>query len=296
MRRVSERPQAGPPARAAGGSSRWRSCRTSSLCLWALLIIVPLACGVPRRRSRATTRSSATPGRCRPPALGQLRPGLDQGAHRPVHLQQRHRGRRVRRSAPCCSARWPPTCWPATSSCGNRVDLLPVRAGHGLPGLPGAGAAVLGRARTSAARAPTRGLILVYIAYSLPFTVFFLAAFFSTLPNAVAEAAMIDGASHTRLFFQIMLPMAKPGPGQHHDLQHHRPVEPVPAARGAAAGRRRTSGCSRRASPTSRPPRATRPDWSALFAALTLAILPMIVVYTIFQRQIQSGLTAGAVK
>jgi N-acetylglucosamine transport system permease protein len=37
-------------------------------------------------------------------------------------------------------------------------------------------------------------------------------------------------------------------------------------------------------------------DWAALFAALTLAILPMLVVYTIFQRQIQSGLTMGALK
>ena len=55
------------------------------------------------------------------------------------------------------------------------------------------------------------GLILVYIAYSLPFTVFFLTSFFRTLPTAVAEAAMIDGASHTRTFFRVMLPMAKPG-------------------------------------------------------------------------------------
>ena len=37
-------------------------------------------------------------------------------------------------------------------------------------------------------------------------------------------------------------------------------------------------------------------DWPALFAALTLAILPMIVMYAIFQRQIQAGLTAGALK
>jgi len=37
-------------------------------------------------------------------------------------------------------------------------------------------------------------------------------------------------------------------------------------------------------------------QWSTLFAALTLSILPMIVVYAIFQRQIQAGLTAGAVK
>src|SRR5262249_46572700 len=55
------------------------------------------------------------------------------------------------------------------------------------------------------------GLILVYIAYWLPFTVFFMAAFFRTLPTSVAEAALIDGASHTRTFFQIMVPMAKPG-------------------------------------------------------------------------------------
>jgi N-acetylglucosamine transport system permease protein len=37
-------------------------------------------------------------------------------------------------------------------------------------------------------------------------------------------------------------------------------------------------------------------DWGGLFAALTMAILPMIVMYAIFQRQIQQGLTAGAVK
>ena len=55
------------------------------------------------------------------------------------------------------------------------------------------------------------GLILVYTAYSLPFTVFFLSAFFKTLPTSVAEAAMMDGCSHTRTFFQIMVPMAKPG-------------------------------------------------------------------------------------
>ncbi len=55
------------------------------------------------------------------------------------------------------------------------------------------------------------GLILVYIAYSLPFTVFFMTSFFRTLPTSVAEAALVDGASHTRTFFQIMVPMAKPG-------------------------------------------------------------------------------------
>src|SRR5690606_6548126 len=55
------------------------------------------------------------------------------------------------------------------------------------------------------------GLVLVYIAYSMPVTVFFLSAFFRTLPTAVGEAARVDGASHSRVCFQIMLPMAEPG-------------------------------------------------------------------------------------
>lgn len=138
------------------------------------------------------------------------------------------------------------------------------------------------------------GLVLVYIAYSMPFTVFFLAAFFRTLPTAVAEAAMVDGASHTRIFFQIMLPMARPGIisitifnvlGQWNQYQkplvllqdREKWVLPQGIADISTA-----AGYDQ--------------DWSALFAALTIAIVPMLVVYTIFQRQIQAGLTAGALK
>ena len=55
------------------------------------------------------------------------------------------------------------------------------------------------------------GLIMVYVAFALPFTVFFLYAFFKTLPDEVYEAALMDGAGEWRAFFQIMLPMARPG-------------------------------------------------------------------------------------
>ncbi len=93
------------------------------------------------------------------------------------------------------------------------------------------------------------GLILVYIAYSLPFTVFFLTAFFKTLPTSVAEAAMMDGASHTRLFFRIMLPMARPGLVSVAIFnvigQWNQYLLPVVLIAGAA-GR---NGCSPRASP-----------------------------------------------
>ncbi|BAL86918.1 putative ABC transporter permease protein [Actinoplanes missouriensis 431] len=141
------------------------------------------------------------------------------------------------------------------------------------------------------------GLILVYIAYSLPFTVFFLAAFFKALPHEIDEAATVDGASHTRKFFQIMMPMAKSGlisitifniVGQWNQY-----LLPVAIMQGAGADSKwvLTQGIANISVQA-----GYHAEWSTLFAALTLSILPMIVVYAIFQRQIQAGLTAGAVK
>src|SRR5690606_8695688 len=134
------------------------------------------------------------------------------------------------------------------------------------------------------------------IAYSLPFTVFFLAAFFRTLPTAVAEAAFVDGASHTRVFFQIMLPMAKPGIvsvtifnvlGQWNQYQ-------LPLV--LLSGEARDKWVLTQGIASISTAAGYDADWSALFAALSMAILPMIIVYTVFQRQIQAGLTAGALK
>jgi len=55
------------------------------------------------------------------------------------------------------------------------------------------------------------GLILTYAAFALPFTVFFLFSFFKALPLSIAEAAALDGAGEWRTFFQVMLPMSRPG-------------------------------------------------------------------------------------
>jgi N-acetylglucosamine transport system permease protein len=136
------------------------------------------------------------------------------------------------------------------------------------------------------------GLILVYVAYSLPFTVFFMHAFFRTLPTEYAEAAVVDGCSHTGVFFRVMLPMAKPGLlsvgifnvlGQWNQFvlpQFLSPEKPV-LAQGIATllASQRYEG-----------------DWGVLFAALTIAMVPVVVVYLVFYRQIQSGLTAGTLK
>lgn len=139
------------------------------------------------------------------------------------------------------------------------------------------------------------GLILVYIAYSLPFTIFFLTAFFKTLPNSIAEAATMDGASHTLLFFRIMLPLARPGMVSVAIFnvigQWAQYLLPVVLIAGAPDKWVLTQGIA-----SININAGYEADWPGLFAAITLAILPMIVVYGFFQRQIQAGLTAGAVK
>ena len=140
------------------------------------------------------------------------------------------------------------------------------------------------------------GLILVYIAYSLPFTVFFLAAFFRTLPDQIAESALLDGASHTRIFFSVMVPMAKPGLisitifniiGQWNQY-----LLPIVLLSGAVEDKWvLTQGIANISTSA-----GYQADWPALFAALSLTILPALAVYLVFQRQIQAGLTTGALK
>ncbi|MEV0779801.1 carbohydrate ABC transporter permease [Streptomyces sp. NPDC050428] len=140
----------------------------------------------------------------------------------------------------------------------------------------------------------THGLILVYIAYSLPFTVFFLSSFFRTLPTSVAEAAIIDGASHTRTFFQIMLPMAKPGLisvgifnflGQWNQYMLPTVLNTDPDKKVLSQGLVQLAVSQ-----------GYKGDYSGLFAGLVMAMLPVLAAYIIFQRQVVAGLTAGALK
>ncbi|MEU8608528.1 carbohydrate ABC transporter permease [Actinoplanes sp. NPDC048791] len=137
------------------------------------------------------------------------------------------------------------------------------------------------------------GLILVYAAYAVPFTVFFLHSFFRTLPGEVAEAALIDGCSHFGVF-RVMLPMARPGlvaVGIFNFLglwnQYLLPLvlNPDPDRYVLAQGLAALSVSQ-----------GYRSDWSGLFAGLTIAMLPVLIAYVAFQRHIRAGMTAGAVK
>jgi N-acetylglucosamine transport system permease protein len=139
------------------------------------------------------------------------------------------------------------------------------------------------------------GLMIAYIAYSLPFTTFFLTSFFRTLPVGVQEAAMVDGASHTRTFFQVMMPMAKPGLvsiGIFNFLgQWNQYLLPLLLNNEDESSYVLPQGLAALAIS-----QGYRGDWGALFAGLTIAMLPVLVVYAVFQRQVQAGLTAGALK
>ncbi|MBB4908343.1 carbohydrate ABC transporter permease [Actinophytocola algeriensis] len=137
-------------------------------------------------------------------------------------------------------------------------------------------------------------LALVYVAFSMPFTVFFLTAFFRTQPTSIAEAAIVDGCSHFGLFFRVMLPMAKPGLisiGLFNVLGHwNQYVLPVvlmnePDKKVLAQGLASLAISQ-----------GYRGDWTALFAGLVIALLPVLIVYILFQKQVQAGLTAGVLK
>ncbi|WP_262286163.1 carbohydrate ABC transporter permease [Micromonospora sp. MA102] len=139
------------------------------------------------------------------------------------------------------------------------------------------------------------GLILVYAAYSLPFTVFFLTAFFRTLPTSIAEAALIDGCGHFRLFFRVMLPMARPGlisVAIFNFLSHwNQFILPQVLMQGDDSKWVLAQGLTALAVS-----QGYQGDFSGLFAGLTIATLPVLAVYVAFQRQIQTGLTAGQLK
>lgn len=138
------------------------------------------------------------------------------------------------------------------------------------------------------------GLCLVYTAYSLPFTIFFLTGFFKTLPSELHEAALIDGANEYQVFFRVMLPLAQPGLvamaifnflGMWNQyilplvLMSERDKYVLPQGLSFLLHQQ-----------------YYKSDWSALFAALTIIMMPTLAVYVVFQSQIQKGVTVGALK
>jgi N-acetylglucosamine transport system permease protein len=144
------------------------------------------------------------------------------------------------------------------------------------------------------------GLIIVYVAYSLSWTIFFMTAFFKTLPKEIAEAATIDGASHSQIFFQVMLPLAKAGlvsAGIFNFLgQWNQFILPTVLMSNANLEEGQTRYVVSQGLYYFQNQQRYQSDFSGLFAAVAIITIPTLLVYIIFHDRIEKGLTVGAVK
>lgn len=135
-------------------------------------------------------------------------------------------------------------------------------------------------------------LILVYVASGMPFTIFLLVNFFRHIPRDLEDAAVLDGAGPFQVYYQIMLPLVRPAlatVGLFHFLNvwndfffplifiRSEELRTVPLGVSTFFGEYTN-------------------DWALLFAALSISIVPVIIVYLLASRQFISGLTAGAIK
>jgi trehalose/maltose transport system permease protein len=137
-------------------------------------------------------------------------------------------------------------------------------------------------------------LIVAYTTFSLPFTVWVLTSFFKAMPGELEEAALVDGASPLRAFWQILLPLALPGLvttgllafiGTWNEYLFALTYtqdwgsKTVPLAIVAFSGQTEFEL-----------------PWGNRLAASLVITVPLIILVMIFQRKILAGLTAGAVK
>jgi raffinose/stachyose/melibiose transport system permease protein len=135
-------------------------------------------------------------------------------------------------------------------------------------------------------------LILPYTAGSLPLSIFLLRTYFESIPQEMSDAARIDGCSHARAFVSVILPVSTPALATVTILAfinswnefflalifiHKTSMMTLPLGLQSFFYLYRT-------------------QWGPLFAALSMALVPIVVVYLLMQRQFINGLTAGALK
>lgn len=135
-------------------------------------------------------------------------------------------------------------------------------------------------------------LILVYIAGGMPFTIFLMVNFFRHIPRDLEDAAVLDGAGPFQVYYQIMVPLVRPAlatVGLFHFLNVWNDFFfPLIFIRSADL-RTVPLGVSTFFGEYSN-------DWSLMFAALSISIMPVIIVYLLASKQFIAGLTAGAIK
>ena len=134
-------------------------------------------------------------------------------------------------------------------------------------------------------------LILIYIAQGLPLAIFILRQFMLQVPSELKQAARIDGASEYRVFW-LVLPLVRPALGVigvftmipiWNDLWFPLIVAPSDSTATVTLGVQQFLG-------------QFVSDWNAVLASLTLAMVPVLLLYMLFSRQLLRGITSGAIK
>jgi raffinose/stachyose/melibiose transport system permease protein len=135
-------------------------------------------------------------------------------------------------------------------------------------------------------------LILVYTAQNLPLSIFILSEFIAQIPKDLREAGRCDGLSEYNIFFYIVLPLIRPAMATvavftmipvWNDLWFPLLLAPTGGKQTITLGIQQFLG-------------QYITDWNAVLSALSTAIIPVLVLYVIFSRQLIRGLTSGAVK
>jgi raffinose/stachyose/melibiose transport system permease protein len=135
-------------------------------------------------------------------------------------------------------------------------------------------------------------LILVYTAQGLPLAVFILSEFMRNVSDDLKNAGRVDGLSEYTIFFRLVLPLVRPAMATvavftmipiWNDLWFPLILAPSEATKTVTLGAQMFIG-------------QYVTNWNAVLSTLSLAILPVLVLYLIFSRQLIRGITAGAVK
>ena len=136
------------------------------------------------------------------------------------------------------------------------------------------------------------GLIVFYVVGSIPFQTFLLRGFFESIPRAVEEAAYVDGAGRFPTFARVVLPLAGPAVGTSMifsflgnwdeftwalTIINDTSLRTLPIALRLFQGQHAS-------------------QWGLVFAASLIAIVPVIIVFIVFQRSFVKGVAAGGVK
>ncbi|MFB0843925.1 carbohydrate ABC transporter permease [Paenibacillus oleatilyticus] len=135
-------------------------------------------------------------------------------------------------------------------------------------------------------------LVFPYTAFELPLAIFVVAAYLTAIPKEIEEAALIDGTGYWGIFFRMMLPLSLPALSTIAILGFLRFWNDFAFALVFI------SKPALKTIPLSLSVFATgyATDYKLTMAAMSIAVLPTIIVYLLFQEQIMKGMTAGAVK